>query len=49
MFITVELLYGTWERVKRKENDRASVISHTIKYEKQGVQGKGVRESIQRD
>jgi hypothetical protein len=29
MFVTVELLYGTWGKRKRKENDRASVISHT--------------------
>jgi hypothetical protein len=46
---------------KGKENDRVSVISHTVRWEgrgykdalkaaeKQGVGGKGVRESIQRD
>jgi hypothetical protein len=30
MFVTVELLYGTQGKRERKENDRASVISHTI-------------------
>jgi hypothetical protein len=33
MFLTVELLYGTGGKRKRKENDRASVISHTIRWE----------------
>jgi hypothetical protein len=36
MFVTVELLYGTWERRERKENDRASVISHNIRCEGRG-------------
>jgi hypothetical protein len=36
LFVTVELLYGTPERGKGKENDRASVISHNIKYEGRG-------------
>jgi hypothetical protein len=53
---------GLRERGKGKENDRASVILHNIRYEgrgnkdlywkllkKQGVGGKGVRESNQRD
>jgi hypothetical protein len=42
------------ERKKGKESDRASVISHAIRCvlkaaEKQGVGGKGVRESFQKD
>jgi hypothetical protein len=50
------------EKGKEKENDRASVILHTIRcegrgykdvylklFEKWGVGGKGVRESIRRD
>jgi hypothetical protein len=32
----VELLYGTWERGKEKENDRASVILHKIRCEGRG-------------
>jgi hypothetical protein len=30
MFVTVELLYGTRERGKGKENDRASLISPNL-------------------
>jgi hypothetical protein len=36
MFVTVELLYGTQERGKGKENDRASVISHNIRFTGRG-------------
>jgi hypothetical protein len=36
MLIAVELLYGTLEREKGKENDRAIVISHTTKCESRG-------------
>jgi hypothetical protein len=36
MFVTVELLYGTQGRSKGKENDRASVILHTIRYKCRG-------------
>jgi hypothetical protein len=36
MFVTVELLYGTWEKKKGKENGRASVILHTIRYKGRG-------------
>jgi hypothetical protein len=61
MFVSVEILYGTQERGKGKENDRASVILHTIDMkvedirmctencQKIGLGGKGVRESIRRD
>jgi hypothetical protein len=31
MFVTVELLCATPGKRERKENDRASVISHTIR------------------
>jgi hypothetical protein len=30
MFVTVELLYGTQRKKTEKENDKASVMSHTI-------------------
>jgi hypothetical protein len=36
MFVKVELLYGTWRKRERKENDRASVILHTIRCEGRG-------------
>jgi hypothetical protein len=36
MFVTVELLYGTQRKREGKENDRASVISHTIICEGRG-------------
>jgi hypothetical protein len=38
MFVTVELLYVTWGKRKRKgkENDRASVILHNIRCESRG-------------
>jgi hypothetical protein len=36
MFVTVELLYETWGKRERKENDRASVISHNIICEGRG-------------
>jgi hypothetical protein len=35
MFVTVELLYGTWGKRERKR-DRASVVSHSIRYEGRG-------------
>jgi hypothetical protein len=43
MFVTVELLCGTQEKGKGKENDRASVISHNIRCE-----GRGYRMCIER-
>jgi hypothetical protein len=36
MLVIVELLYGTWGRGKGRENDRASVILHTIRCEGRG-------------
>jgi hypothetical protein len=59
MFVIVELLYGTWGKRKGKENDRASVISHSIRCEGRGYNDVlktvekwgmgGVKKSIQRD
>jgi hypothetical protein len=36
MFVIVELLYGTWRKRERKENDRASVILHNMGCEDRG-------------
>jgi hypothetical protein len=36
MFVTVELLCGTWRKKKGKENDKASVISQNIRCEGRG-------------
>jgi hypothetical protein len=36
MSVTVELLYGTQRKGKGKENDRASVILHTIRCKSRG-------------
>jgi hypothetical protein len=36
MFVTLELLYGTWRKRERKREDRASVISHNIRCEGRG-------------
>jgi hypothetical protein len=33
MFVTLELLYGTWGRGKGKEKDRAPVTLHNIRCE----------------
>jgi hypothetical protein len=33
MFVTVELLYGTWGKREGKENDRTSVILQNIRCE----------------
>jgi hypothetical protein len=36
MFVTMELLFGTWGKRERKKNDRTSVILHTITCEGSG-------------
>jgi hypothetical protein len=37
MLVTVELLYGTWGKRERKENDRGSVILHYIRCEVEDI------------